>query len=59
MCISTIQRMYAILKGEELEEGAEDTNPSESYWMEQQRENKQAIPVDYNPKVPIELLILL
>lgn len=54
VCISTIQRMYAILKGEELEEGAEDTNPNESTWMEQQREKKQAIPVDYNPKVPIE-----
>lgn len=54
VCISTIQRMYAILKGEELEEGAEDTNPNESTWMEQQREKKQAVPVDYNPKVPIE-----
>jgi type I restriction enzyme R subunit len=54
VCISTIQRMYAILKGEELEEGAEDTNPNESSWMEQQREKKQAIPVEYNPRVPIE-----
>jgi len=58
VCISTIQRMYAILKGEELDEGAEDTNPNESRylsgWMEQQRNKKQAIPVDYTPRVPIE-----
>jgi type I restriction enzyme R subunit len=54
VCISTIQRMYAILKGEELDEGAEDTNPNESTWMEQQLNKKQAIPVDYNPKLPIE-----
>lgn len=54
VCISTIQRMYAILKGEELDEGAEDTNPNESTWMEQQREKKQALPVEYNPRVPIE-----
>lgn len=54
VCISTIQRMYAILKGEELDEGAEDTNPNESTWMEQQRNKKQAIPVEYSPRVPIE-----
>jgi type I restriction enzyme R subunit len=54
VCISTIQRMYAILKGEELDEGAEDTNPNESTWMEQQRNKKQAIPVDYTARVPIE-----
>ena len=54
VCISTIQRMYAILKGEELDENAEDTNPNESTWMEQQREKKQALPVEYNARVPIE-----
>jgi type I restriction enzyme R subunit len=58
VCISTIQRMYAILKGEELDEGAEDTNPNESRllsgWMEQQRNKKQALPVEYSTKVPIE-----
>jgi type I restriction enzyme R subunit len=54
VCISTIQRMYAILKGEELDENAEDSNPNESTWMEQQRGKKQALPVEYNPKVPIE-----
>ncbi len=30
ICISTIQRMYAILKGEELEEDAERDNPNEN-----------------------------
>jgi len=54
VCISTIQRMYAILKGEELDEGAEDTNPNESTWIEQQRNKKQAMPVEYSKKVPIE-----
>ena len=29
VCICTIQRMYSILKGEELDEGAEDDNPPE------------------------------
>src|SRR5690554_6598067 len=54
VCISTIQRMYAILKGEELDEGAEDTNPNESTWMEQQQNKKQAMPVEYSSKFPIE-----
>src|SRR5690554_6235644 len=54
VCISTIQRMYAILKGEELDEGAEDANPNESTWMEQQQNKKQAVPVEYSSKVPIE-----
>lgn len=54
VCIATIQRMYAILKGEELDEAAEDNNPNESTWMAQQRNKKQAMPVDYSAKVPIE-----
>jgi type I restriction enzyme R subunit len=29
VCISTIQRMYSILKGEELDETAEQINPHE------------------------------
>ena len=32
VCISTIQRLYSILKGEELEESAEETNPGEMRW---------------------------
>ena len=54
VCISTIQRLYSILKGEDLEESAELENPEESSWMEQQMSNKKAVPVDYTPKVPIE-----
>lgn len=54
VCISTIQRLYSILKGEELDESAELENPEESTWMKQQMSKKKAIPVDYTPKVPIE-----
>jgi type I restriction enzyme R subunit len=45
--ISTIQRMYSILRGAELDESAEETNPNEF----QQRE---PAPVTYTEKVPIE-----
>ncbi len=54
VCISTIQRLYSILKGEELDESAEEDNPEESTWMEQQMKKKNAVPVEYTPKVPIE-----
>ena len=54
VCISTIQRLYSILKGEELDQSAELENPEESSWMQQQMSKKKAIPVDYTPKVPIE-----
>ena len=50
VCISTIQRMYAILKGEELDESAEETPLAESSW----RNKKQPLPVVYNPKIPPE-----
>ena len=49
VCISTIQRMYSILKGEELEEKLEEENPNETDWKP-----KEAVPVAYNAKVPIE-----
>jgi len=55
VCISTIQRMYAILKGEELEEGAEDDNPNENSWMQKQLNKKKAMPVEYSEKVPLEM----
>ena len=45
--ISTIQRMYAILKGTELDEGAEEANPNEYV-------QKEPAPVTYTEKVPIE-----
>lgn len=49
VCISTIQRMYSLLKGEELDESAEETNPAESMVRP-----KQPVPVAYNPKIPPE-----
>ena len=54
VCISTIQRLYSILKGEELDEGAEIENPEENTWLKNQMTKKQAIPVEYTEKVPIE-----
>jgi type I restriction enzyme, R subunit len=47
--ISTIQRLYAILKGEELDEKAEETNPGEIRW-----EKRPPVPVVYNAKLPVE-----
>jgi type I restriction enzyme, R subunit len=47
--ISTIQRLYSILKGTELEEAAEEENPNESRWQP-----KEPMPVVYNEKLPIE-----
>jgi type I restriction enzyme R subunit len=49
VCISTIQRMYSILKGEELDEALEEVNPAERY-----TKPKTPMPVAYNPKVPLE-----
>jgi type I restriction enzyme R subunit len=54
VCISTIQRLYSILKGEELDESAELENPNENTWMQQKLNKKQAAPVEYSAKVPIE-----
>jgi type I restriction enzyme R subunit len=48
VCISTIQRMYSILKGEELDESAEEENPHEGILP------KEPMPVVYNPQIPIE-----
>ncbi|MCM1261438.1 MAG: DEAD/DEAH box helicase family protein [Butyrivibrio sp.] len=50
VCISTIQRMYSILKGEELDESAEEES-----LFEQSSDNTQAIrEVVYNEKYPPE-----
>ena len=49
VCISTIQRMYALLKGQALDEAAEETNPAE-----QMVKPKQPLPVVYNPQLPPE-----
>jgi len=51
VCISTIQRLYSILKGEELEESAEEENPNEKSWEWQK---KEPVPVAYNAKNPVE-----
>ena len=49
VCISTIQRLYSILKGEELDSSTEDVNPAE-----QLTKPKQPMPVVYNAKLPLE-----
>ncbi|MES2776804.1 MAG: DEAD/DEAH box helicase family protein [Bacteroidota bacterium] len=46
--ISTIQRMYSILKGTEMDESAELENPNERF------QQKEPLPVVYNEKVPVE-----
>jgi type I restriction enzyme R subunit len=46
VCISTIQRMYSILRGEELDESAEETSMNEQNLTGRQRD------VVYNPKYP-------
>ena len=54
VCISTIQRMYSILQGRELDASAEDENPAES--SERRRE---PFPVAYSAKVPPEFFDLI
>lgn len=49
VCISTIQRLYSILKDEEFDEKLEEDNPNESSWKP-----KEPVPVGYNEKIPIE-----
>jgi type I restriction enzyme R subunit len=48
VCISTIQRMYSILKDEPLDEAAEEVSP------ENMVRPKQPLPVVYNEKAPPE-----
>lgn len=48
VCISTIQRLYSILKGEELDDRAEEANPNELV------QPKAPLPVVYNDRLPIE-----
>ncbi len=49
ICISTIQRLYSILKGEESTEVDDLTNPNEKDVL-----SKEPVPVAYSPNVPIE-----
>ena len=46
--ISTIQRLYAALKGQDLDDNAEEDNPNEKW------QPKEVPPVEYNEKLPIE-----
>jgi len=48
VCICTIQRLYSILKGEELDEKVEEINPNEIILP------KEPMSVVYNEKIPIE-----
>ncbi len=48
VCISTIQRLYSILKGEELDE-TKEMSLYETEWKP-----KEPLPVVYNPEIPIE-----
>jgi type I restriction enzyme R subunit len=48
VCISTIQRLYAILRDKELDDSAEDVNPNELV------QPKEPLPVIYNDKIPPE-----
>jgi len=50
--ISTIQRMYSVLKEEELDESAEEENPEEQGWRAKWQ--KEPLPVVYNEKIPLE-----
>ncbi|HET7897529.1 MAG TPA: DEAD/DEAH box helicase family protein, partial [Flavisolibacter sp.] len=47
--ISTIQRLYSILKGTEMDERDEEEDPNEKTWKK-----KEPMPVVYNQKVPME-----
>ena len=49
VCISTIQRMYSLLKDEPLDESAEEDNPAERLVRP-----KAPVPVVYNKKIPPE-----
>ncbi len=49
VCISTIQRMYSLLKDKPLDDAEEELNPAEQY-----TQPKQPLPVGYNEKIPPE-----
>jgi type I restriction enzyme R subunit len=52
VCITTIQRLYSILKGEE---EFDEQNEEGSLFETETSLFKEAMPVVYNPKVPIEM----
>ncbi len=54
VCISTIQRMYSILQGRELDASAEDENPAE-----RSDRRREPLPVAYSENVPPEFFDLI
>jgi type I restriction enzyme R subunit len=54
VCISTIQRMYSILQGRELDASAEDENPAE-----RSDRRREPLPVAYSEKIPPEFFDLI
>jgi len=49
VCICTIQRLYSMLKGEELDEAAEESSVGGLEGL-----YKEPVPVAYNPEIPVE-----
>ena len=49
VCISTIQRVYSILKGEELDPEMEERSGFDAAMLQ-----REPAPIEYNPDVPIE-----
>ena len=49
VCIATIQRVYSVLKGEELDPEAEEISGFDAAAFQ-----REPVPVEYNPAVPIE-----
>jgi type I restriction enzyme, R subunit len=48
--ITTIQRLYAMLRGQEIEDDVDETSAFETW----QNEDGEVPPLDYNPDIPIE-----
>jgi type I restriction enzyme R subunit len=51
VCITTIQRLYAMLRGEELDETAEEGSAFETW---SSNDDGEIAPLAYNPAIPIE-----
>ena len=49
VCIATIQRVYSVLKGEELDPEMEELSGFDAAAFQ-----REPVPVEYNPRVPIE-----
>ncbi len=49
ICISTIQRLYSILTGVDIDDSDEETNPAEPSWRKPEPK-----PVNYTPRLPVE-----